>query len=1145
VVSLRNRLTSRVVHTPGLRPVADVAVRARSVALILRRGLFDLDWYALQTQRSFPSVAAAVRDYVRTGRRDGMSPHPLFEPAWIEPETWRARLTDPLAHYLLSPARRRHRDPHPFFDVSLYLEDHPDAVDHPGGPLASFLATATDDSPLPVPPALLRERSAPPTYGELRAVQEAAVRTRQVQLAARGPRQQTFFDTRGQQAFVAEVAAEAAAARARSGDPPLVTVVMASWNRAAVLRRAIVSVQAQTMASWELLVVDDGSTDDTGLVLEGLRAFDARIRVLAVAHGGVSRARNAGIEAAAGQHVAFLDSDNTWQPEFLELMVAGMRRRGADLAYSAMRLDRARGTTWRAFEGGREALRVGNHIDLNVLVVATELVRRVGGFDPALRRTVDYDLVLKLADLTEPVYLPFVGAVYSEDAADASRISVREPRSWDTVVRARHTLDWSAATPPDALVRDRVSVLVPVPTEWNGALAIIGRLLADDGGGAAPEVADSGADAEPSADAELSQDAEPSADAGQPDAGASQDAGPSQDAGQSRAPGGSRPPRRSARDVEILVLDRAGTRATAVLLAAQTLLSPRLRVQRVPADTGFAFGVDVLLLEATGATAVIVEPSMTLEAGWLGPLVDALGDGVLATSALLLDRHGWIVDAGAVFTPALDLPVPFLAGHPGSEALDRDWVESAAPMSPAIAVRTADLLAVHGLDPLYTAWLADVDLGLRLAEQRSGVFRTVPAALALRTGPLAVDDPLAAADQRIFTERWSGRLPADARAAWARFGTTLAHVATAAGESGATVVTPVVTRPPRAVDVAALPAAAAQTVRTLAATASGERAAAAGGGSESPAAPVPALRWSIMTGTPVGRRRFQWGDWYFAGALAAALRRLGQDAVVNPRFGDDVPLRDLDDVSLTLRGLTAFPPVPGRVHLLWVISHPELVTPAEVAAHDAAFGASLSWSEEMSRLSGVAVEPLLQCTDPERFSPAAAARLAVPAEPVLFVGNSRRVNRPVVEAALAAGVDLAVYGSGWTGLVPAGVLRGGHVPNAELASHYAAAGVVLNDHWDDMRVQGFLSNRLFDVTASGGRVVSDHVEGIEAVFGDAVRTFTQRAELQQMLRSGVASLFPPAAERALTAARIGAEHSFDARAARLLAVALQHQRPLS
>ena len=91
-----------------------------------------------------------------------------------------------------------------------------------------------------------------------------------------------------------------------------VSIVLPTWNRAYVLWRAIPSVQAQTFADWELIVVDDGSADCTARLVEEFR--DPRIRYLQVEHGGPSRARNLGVAASACDLIAYIDSDNTWRP---------------------------------------------------------------------------------------------------------------------------------------------------------------------------------------------------------------------------------------------------------------------------------------------------------------------------------------------------------------------------------------------------------------------------------------------------------------------------------------------------------------------------------------------------------------------------------------------------------------------------------------------------------------------------------------------------------------------------------------------------------------------------------------------------------------------------------------------------------------
>jgi glycosyltransferase involved in cell wall biosynthesis len=99
----------------------------------------------------------------------------------------------------------------------------------------------------------------------------------------------------------------------------LVSIIIPTYNRSAFLPRAIESIRAQTFPEWELLIVDDGSTDDTSAVVASFT--DRRIAYLRKEHSGVSASRNAGIRVARGPWISFLDSDDYWQPGKLERQI--------------------------------------------------------------------------------------------------------------------------------------------------------------------------------------------------------------------------------------------------------------------------------------------------------------------------------------------------------------------------------------------------------------------------------------------------------------------------------------------------------------------------------------------------------------------------------------------------------------------------------------------------------------------------------------------------------------------------------------------------------------------------------------------------------------------------------------------------------
>ena len=196
---------------------------------------------------------------------------------------------------------------------------------------------------------------------------------------------------------------------------PTVSVVIPTYNRADLLPRAIDSVLDQTHDDLELVVVDDGSTDNTEAVVESYD--DPRVRYVAhETNRGANVARNTGIEAADGEYVAFLDSDDEWRPRKLELQLdrvtdgtwvgaycdAETRTAGltAELRSSAASL-LARADDEPERKGGAEL--VGEILADNVqpgagstLLVRTDVARAVGGFDEELDRFQDPEFVIRV-----------------------------------------------------------------------------------------------------------------------------------------------------------------------------------------------------------------------------------------------------------------------------------------------------------------------------------------------------------------------------------------------------------------------------------------------------------------------------------------------------------------------------------------------------------------------------------------------------------------------------------------------------------------------------------------------------------------------------------------------------------------------------
>lgn len=111
----------------------------------------------------------------------------------------------------------------------------------------------------------------------------------------------------------------------------LVSIIVPVYNVSAYLQKSVGSVVGQTCQNWELILVDDASTDGSGALCDRLAAADSRIRVLHVAHGGPALARNAALAVAEGDIVYFMDSDDWIEPDLLEVMLRAMHEQDADI----------------------------------------------------------------------------------------------------------------------------------------------------------------------------------------------------------------------------------------------------------------------------------------------------------------------------------------------------------------------------------------------------------------------------------------------------------------------------------------------------------------------------------------------------------------------------------------------------------------------------------------------------------------------------------------------------------------------------------------------------------------------------------------------------------------------------------------------
>ena len=335
---------------------------------------------------------------------------------------------DPLVHYV-NHGWLEQRDPNPWFSTSYYLSTHTDVAEARVNPLIHYVRYGRRNQRATRRPA----EPGSPTFG-LRS-RTRALRPKQVRPGVL-------------------TAGLLSAARERVTAAPLsVSVVLPTYNRASTVPRALRSVLAQSYAPLEILVSDDGSTDGTQEILEqefGAELGDGRVRVLRNPNRGVSAARNAGLAVARGDVVAYLDSDNEWDPDYLLAMVDALGRHPeAATAYAGLRvLGGPRGDFTRVAAFDRETLLYGNFIDMNVFVHRRWVAEQLGAFDEELTRLVDWDMILRYTRLYPPVLVPFLLATYytgvGETITSRESLGTNRPRA---LVKHRRELTWRGLEP--------------------------------------------------------------------------------------------------------------------------------------------------------------------------------------------------------------------------------------------------------------------------------------------------------------------------------------------------------------------------------------------------------------------------------------------------------------------------------------------------------------------------------------------------------------------------------------------------------------------------------------------------------------------------------------------------------------------------
>jgi glycosyltransferase involved in cell wall biosynthesis len=512
--------------------------------------------------------------------------------------------------------------------------------------------------------------------------------------------------------------------------------------------------------------------------------------------------------------------------------------------------------------------------------------------------------------------------------------------------------------------------------------------------------------------------------------------------------------------------------------------------------------INEALRQARGETTLIVSAGQTLFAGRLEDFVSSFRTSEMsAAHPVVQNAHRLVEDAGVVYWGLGRDPMPLLRGFPldGLALPEKVLVPGAAL---PLLVRTADALAVRGFDAKLKNLWGDVDFSQRIAASTGKpVYTDTRIVIEKRQGTHFDRRSKSLADIQMFRQLWP---------------------VAPSGSEGAiksTGMVPVTVSGFAADSFPDDPGKWPQLQLTWPRVSVKENA--------------PSLRWAIRTAAPADSRSENWGDFHFGNSLAASLRSLGQYVSVDYFNNAGRGTSDSEDIVLNLRGLRDIPLPSTSLNMLWVISHPDMVSATEVGRYHLTYAASESWSLRQSLQWGKEIRPLLQCTDESLFYPDFDDEIAKDHE-ILFVGNSREAYRPAPWNVAKAGLPIRIYGGGWQSHVDDEFVAGEYIPNDDLRRYYSSAGVTLNDHWADMREDGFISNRVFDVVASAGRLVTDDVAGLSSIFGPEVAVYRSPVQLLEMMAGSPLAHFPSAEDLTKASEVVRTNHSFNARARQLL-----------
>lgn len=647
---------------------------------------FDTDWYGDQFPESGKSGSNPLFHYVRHGLpavRKFIEETGIFDAVFYSQKYPDIPATgqDPLEHFLKF-GLWEHRDPSAGFCHAFYLHEYPDVktLDLPPflhfawlGHRLGYNGIAQDKHPTP---------------GDIQRAQEALQ---------------------------------------NAPETPFFSVIMPTWNRGNVIKRAVDSLLDQSYKQYELIIIDDGSTDDTLPLLETEyrdQIQAGNIHIISSPHAGGSAARNLGLQAAKGNWIAYLDSDNKWREHYLLFSAATIiAQPDARTLYSEIRVnDRPRDFEYvRRKTFSWADLYQANFIDLNIFCHHIDLFKELGGFDAQLTRLVDWDLILRQTAKHRPVFIPFTLADYflcsslsnashredftsnrdvvrSKFADQAEHIMADERRLENT-----RMFDWEKmAKDASQRVQGLTSIIIPFV---NNAELVLKCL----------------------------------------------------DSIRRYTP---------TNKYEVILVDNASSPGDANNIAKYVVDKSEIEMIRNSTNLNYALGNNVGFSRSKGEYVVLLNNDTEVTAGWLEELIPPLRDDetIGATGPRLLYGDGTVQCAGIVFNDKSKIPYHIYRNEPGDAPHVNRKRHFQALTGACFAMRAIDFARLNGLDPSFINGCEDIDLCFRISELGKKPLYCPGATVYHHEGLTAGRNDYVLLNRKLFILRWGHSIVPDDQA---------------------------------------------------------------------------------------------------------------------------------------------------------------------------------------------------------------------------------------------------------------------------------------------------------------------------------------------------------------------------------------------